>query len=199
MCYVVHPSFDIGVLLVAIFAFHSAISLDLSRRENDRKVLAVKLQMQNMMCTMFQYVRLSVNLSSWWWHSCWTRLRKLKHAHVQERDRKREITRLQQLVKAIADDVKKCGSDLNYYVDRKLVCKYLPYISGNLLWPVLIAKLINAKNMNDDSLAISKHSFFAALSFKIQNLLTRRLESIQQMLLYRMSVRSSIPWIISSR
>ena len=65
MCYIVHPSFDIGVLLVAIFAFHSVISLDLSRRENDRKVLAVKLQMQNMRCTMFQYVRLSVNLSSW--------------------------------------------------------------------------------------------------------------------------------------
>ena len=43
-------------LAVAIFAFHSVISLDLSRRDNNKKVMAVKLQMQNMMCTMFQCV-----------------------------------------------------------------------------------------------------------------------------------------------
>ncbi|KDR79356.1 hypothetical protein GALMADRAFT_265823 [Galerina marginata CBS 339.88] len=97
----VHP-----VLGVAIFAFHSVVSLDLSRRENDRKVFAVKLQMQNMMCTMFQ-------------------LRKLRHEHVQERDKEQEITRMQRLVKVIADDIMKCGSDLNYYVERKLVSKLI--------------------------------------------------------------------------
>jgi len=41
-------------LEVAIFAFHSVIRLDLARRDNNRKVLPVKLQMQNMMCAMFQ-------------------------------------------------------------------------------------------------------------------------------------------------
>ncbi|KAF4610197.1 hypothetical protein D9613_010367 [Agrocybe pediades] len=45
----VHP-----ILGVAIFAFHSVMRLDLARRDNNKKILAVKLQMQNMMCTMFQ-------------------------------------------------------------------------------------------------------------------------------------------------
>jgi len=43
---------------VAIFAFHGIIKLDIARRDNNRKVLAVKLQMQNMMCAMFQCVYL---------------------------------------------------------------------------------------------------------------------------------------------
>lgn len=39
---------------VAIFAFNGVIKLDLTRRDNNRKVLAVKLEMQNMMSAMFQ-------------------------------------------------------------------------------------------------------------------------------------------------
>ncbi|KDR73637.1 hypothetical protein GALMADRAFT_142100 [Galerina marginata CBS 339.88] len=97
----VHP-----VLGVAIFAFHSVISLDLTRRDNNRKVIAVKLQMQNMMCTMFQ-------------------LRKIKHLHVEEAERDRQASQLQRLVKGIADDIIACGSDLNYYMDRKLVSKLI--------------------------------------------------------------------------
>jgi hypothetical protein len=38
----------------AVVAFHAVISLDLSRRDNDRKVIAIMLEMQNMMCAMFQ-------------------------------------------------------------------------------------------------------------------------------------------------
>ncbi|KAF4609988.1 hypothetical protein D9613_010358 [Agrocybe pediades] len=95
----VHP-----ILGVAIFAFHSVMRLDLARRDNNKKVLAVKLQMQNMMCTMFQ-------------------LRNLRHVHVKEGEREQEKERLQRLIKVIADDITKCGSDLNYYMDRKFVSK----------------------------------------------------------------------------
>lgn len=42
--------------VVLVFAFAGVISLDMARRGNNRKVLAVNLQMQNMMCAMFQYV-----------------------------------------------------------------------------------------------------------------------------------------------
>jgi len=41
-------------ILVAIFAFHSVITLELSRRDNDKKVIVVRLEMQKMMCTMFR-------------------------------------------------------------------------------------------------------------------------------------------------
>ncbi|KIM34875.1 hypothetical protein M413DRAFT_450024 [Hebeloma cylindrosporum] len=97
----VHP-----VLGIAIFAFHGVVSLDLTRRDNNRKVLAVKLQMQNMMCAMFQ-------------------LRKLRHIHVEEGEREEQQSRLQRLVKAIADEIKACGSDLNYYLDRKFISKMI--------------------------------------------------------------------------
>ncbi|KAF9544345.1 hypothetical protein CPC08DRAFT_770067 [Agrocybe pediades] len=90
--------------LVAIFVFHSVMRLDLARRDNNRKVLAVKLQMQNMMCTMFQ-------------------LRNLRHVHFEEGEREQEKERLHRLIKVIADDITKCGSDLNYYMDLKFVSK----------------------------------------------------------------------------
>ncbi|KAF8970858.1 hypothetical protein BDZ97DRAFT_1407109 [Flammula alnicola] len=95
----VHPG-----LGIAVFAFAGVIGLDITRRDNNRKVLAVKLQMQNMMCAMFQ-------------------LRKLRHMHVQEPEREQEQTRLHRLIGDIAEEIKICGSDLDYYMDRKFVCK----------------------------------------------------------------------------
>ncbi|KDR82349.1 hypothetical protein GALMADRAFT_817903 [Galerina marginata CBS 339.88] len=95
----VHP-----ILGVAIFTFHSVISLDLSRRKNDRKVLAVYLQMQNMMSAMFQ-------------------LRKIKHIHVQERERESDRAQLQSLIKAIAEDIRECGCILTHYQGRKTISK----------------------------------------------------------------------------
>ncbi|KAF8912079.1 hypothetical protein CPB84DRAFT_751308 [Gymnopilus junonius] len=97
----IHP-----ILGVAIFAFHSVISLDLSRRDNNKKVIAVKLQMQNMMCTMFQ-------------------LRRLKHVHVQGEEKLQQRAQLQRLIKVIAEDITACGSDLNYYMDRKFIAKLI--------------------------------------------------------------------------
>ncbi|KAF5329683.1 hypothetical protein D9619_008943 [Psilocybe cf. subviscida] len=98
----VHP-----VLGVAIFAFHGVITLDLTRRENDRKVLAVKLQMQSMMCSMFQ-------------------LCKLTHAHVEGDDEKKaQKAQLGTLVKTIADDITQCGSDFKHYSNRQLISKVI--------------------------------------------------------------------------
>ena len=42
---------------VAVGAFVVVITLDLTRRDNDRKVLAVKVQMQDLMGVFFEYVR----------------------------------------------------------------------------------------------------------------------------------------------
>ncbi|KAF5318871.1 hypothetical protein D9619_010941 [Psilocybe cf. subviscida] len=96
----VHP-----VVGLAVLAFHGMIKLDITRKENNRKVLAVKLQMQSMMSAMFQMCE-------------------LKHIHILDEPQKAaQREQLQELVKTIADEIKQCGSDLNYYSDRKFVSK----------------------------------------------------------------------------
>jgi hypothetical protein len=41
---------------VAVGAFVLVITLDMTRRENDRKVIAVKMKMQELMVVFFEYV-----------------------------------------------------------------------------------------------------------------------------------------------
>ncbi|KAF5325408.1 hypothetical protein D9619_010005 [Psilocybe cf. subviscida] len=97
----IHP-----IIGAAVVAFHAVISLDLSRRDNDRKVIAIMLEMQNMMCAMFQ-------------------LRQLKHTHVQESERDAEKSRLHRLIESITADIYQCGSDLNYYLGQRFAFKLI--------------------------------------------------------------------------
>ncbi|KAF5325407.1 hypothetical protein D9619_010006 [Psilocybe cf. subviscida] len=97
----IHP-----IIGAAVVAFHAVISLDLSRRDNDRKVIAIMLEMQNMMCAMFQ-------------------LRHLKHTHIQESERDAEKSRLHRLIESITTDIIQCGSDLNYYLGQKFAFKLI--------------------------------------------------------------------------
>jgi len=53
------------------------------------------------------------------------RLRHLKHAHSADDERTEQRALLQRLVKAIADDITKCGSDLTYYMDRRFICEFI--------------------------------------------------------------------------
>lgn len=41
---------------MAVGAFVLVITLDMTRRENDRKVIAVKMKMQELMVVFFEYV-----------------------------------------------------------------------------------------------------------------------------------------------
>ena len=56
MSYFRRCRFLIQELPVAIYAFSTVPPMDLIRRLKNRMLIAVKLQMQNMMFTMFQYV-----------------------------------------------------------------------------------------------------------------------------------------------
>ncbi|KAF5325471.1 hypothetical protein D9619_010061 [Psilocybe cf. subviscida] len=95
----IHP-----IIGAAVVAFHAVISLDLTRRENDRKVITIMVEMQNMMCAMFQ-------------------LRHLTHHHVHDNERDEEKSHLDRLVKSITDDITQCGSDINYYLSQKFVLR----------------------------------------------------------------------------
>lgn len=58
----------------------------------------------------------------------------LKHIHILDEPQKAaQRAQLQELVKAIADEIKQCGSDLNYYSDRKLVCEHPCYFYSHIL------------------------------------------------------------------
>ncbi|KAF5325476.1 hypothetical protein D9619_010064 [Psilocybe cf. subviscida] len=95
----IHP-----IIGAAVVAFHAVISLDLTRRENDRKVIVIMVEMQNMMCAMFQ-------------------LRHLNHTHVDGNERDEEKSNLDRLVKSVTDDITKCGGDIDYYFSQKFVLK----------------------------------------------------------------------------
>ena len=55
---------------------------------------------------------------------CEHRLRALTHAHATDAAKAQQRAALQQVVTSIADDIRKCGSDLTYYMDRKAICEH---------------------------------------------------------------------------
>ncbi|KAF6748146.1 hypothetical protein DFP72DRAFT_1174531 [Ephemerocybe angulata] len=92
-----HPA--IGV---AVGAFGAVIKIELLRRDNNAKAMSVKIQMQNLMCALFQ-VRL---------------LRTEQHDFTTSK-------RLADMMNIIAEEIKACGSDLNYYQEKKLVSRLI--------------------------------------------------------------------------
>ncbi|KAF9482851.1 hypothetical protein BDN70DRAFT_874437 [Pholiota conissans] len=94
-----HPA-----LAVAIFAFHEVVKLDIARRDNNKKVLVVVLQMQSMLGPMFQ-------------------LRNLDHTHMPEAEKRFHEGRLKEIVDVITRDIKMCRSDITHFMNRKFVYK----------------------------------------------------------------------------
>ncbi|KAF8996216.1 hypothetical protein BDQ17DRAFT_1364614 [Cyathus striatus] len=93
----IHP-----IVGAAVFAFHLVIGLDLKRRENNKKVLVVKVQMLSMMCALFQ-------------------LRELK-APSETGIANESLT---DLVKAISNEIKECGNDCDCYSKKKPLSKFI--------------------------------------------------------------------------
>ncbi|KAH9474631.1 hypothetical protein JR316_0013095 [Psilocybe cubensis] len=94
------------VLAVAIFAFHEVVKLDIARRDNNKKVLIVVLQMQNMLGPIFQ-------------------LRNLHHEHMPATAKQFHEQRLKELVEIISQDIKLCRSDITHFMNRKFVYKLI--------------------------------------------------------------------------
>ncbi|KAF9447894.1 hypothetical protein P691DRAFT_705890 [Macrolepiota fuliginosa MF-IS2] len=91
---------------VAVVAFKLVVTLDLTRRENNQKVMAVKIQMQQMMCTLFQ-------------------LRRIKDQDEVGPDGMILKDRLQPLMERIARDIKECGSACDVYLKKSFIAKTL--------------------------------------------------------------------------
>ncbi|EAU90989.2 hypothetical protein CC1G_02376 [Coprinopsis cinerea okayama7 len=95
----IHPC--IGV---AVGAFVLVVTLDMTRRENDRKVLAVKLQIHELMMVFFE-------------------LRHVRNSHEQGRDGVTLEERLQPLMQTIAHDIKTCASACDAYLKKSFLMK----------------------------------------------------------------------------
>ncbi len=107
-------------MLVAVLAFELVISLDLTRRENNTKVRAVQVQMQQMMCTLFQYVPLTP-IPIFTVDSKTSRLRLVKDPDEVGLDGIIIKDRLQPLVRNIARDIKDCGSACDVYLRKNFI------------------------------------------------------------------------------
>ncbi|KAF5348141.1 hypothetical protein D9756_010783 [Leucocoprinus leucothites] len=91
---------------VAVIAFKLVVTLDLTRRGNNQKVLAVKVQMQQMMCTLFQ-------------------LRRIQDPEEIGPDGTVLKDRMQPLMEQIARDIKECGSACDVYLKKSFIAKTL--------------------------------------------------------------------------
>ncbi|KAF9445936.1 hypothetical protein P691DRAFT_777225 [Macrolepiota fuliginosa MF-IS2] len=95
----IHPA--IGV---AIVAFKLVVSLDITRRENNQKVMAVRIQIQQMLCTLFH-------------------LRRFQDPAEVMPDGTILKDRLQPLMEQIARDIKECGSACDVYLKKSFIAK----------------------------------------------------------------------------
>ncbi|KAF8882715.1 hypothetical protein BD779DRAFT_1674867 [Infundibulicybe gibba] len=87
----------------AVVAFKSVVTLDMTRRDNNKKVLAIKVDMQDMMSMLFQ----------------------LRHMKGPADIGPDGVNRLQDLMDKIAKDVTECGSACDVYMKKSFLSKMI--------------------------------------------------------------------------
>ncbi|KAG6809584.1 hypothetical protein H0H92_015668 [Tricholoma furcatifolium] len=97
----VHP-----FIALPVMAFKLVVTLNLKRRDNNAKVLAVKVQMQSMMSVLVQ-------------------LKNVEDPNEIGPDGKTLPGRLQTLMEEIAEYIKKCASGCDLYLNKSSIKKYL--------------------------------------------------------------------------
>ncbi|KAJ7065527.1 hypothetical protein C8F01DRAFT_982091, partial [Mycena amicta] len=91
---------------VAVQAFKLVISFDITRRQNNKKVLAVKLQMQSMMTVLFQ-------------------LRNVRNPTDKGPDGTPIQDRMMGILQSIANDITACGNQCDVYLKKSFLSKTL--------------------------------------------------------------------------
>ncbi|KAJ7657340.1 hypothetical protein DFH06DRAFT_991084, partial [Mycena polygramma] len=89
---------------IAVTAFKLVITLDITRRQNNKKVLVVKLQMQDLMTILFQ-------------------LRHMRDPEEKGPDGTSLKDRMSGLMQAIAKDITACGSACDVYLKKGFLAK----------------------------------------------------------------------------
>ncbi|KAF7376029.1 hypothetical protein MSAN_00017700 [Mycena sanguinolenta] len=122
---------------VAVMAFKAVWALEQKRRDNDRKILALHLEMKEMMGVL-------------------TQLKNVKDADEVAPDGSTIKGRMQEIVKATADDIKACANACDTYTKKKLVVKILK----SSVWEGKLAKFAGTftKRRSEFEFALSIHT-----------------------------------------
>ncbi|CDO75523.1 hypothetical protein BN946_scf184871.g4 [Trametes cinnabarina] len=122
---------------VAVGAFRIVVELDLKRRDNDKKIASLFLQMKDMMEALLQ-------------------LRSIKDQESIGPDGTTIKARMQELVKQTADDIRACGNACDTYAKKRLIVKV---IKGSV-WDGTLKGYIDlfAKRRKDFTFALAIHT-----------------------------------------
>ncbi|KAI9068344.1 hypothetical protein FKP32DRAFT_1587743 [Trametes sanguinea] len=122
---------------VAVGAFKVVVELDLKRRDNDKKIASLFLQMKNMMGALLQ-------------------LRSIKDNDIVGPDGETIEARMQGLVKQTADDITSCGNACDTYAKKRMIVKV---IKGSF-WDTTLKGYIDlfAKRQKEFTFALAIHT-----------------------------------------
>ncbi|KAJ7126323.1 hypothetical protein C8R44DRAFT_980121 [Mycena epipterygia] len=138
---------------VAVMAFKAVWALEQKRRENDGRILALHMEMKQMMGVL-------------------TQLRNVKDAEEVAPDGTTIKGRMQEIVKGTADDIKACANACDTYSKKRLVVKVLK----GPIWEGKLVKFVGifTKRRSELEFALSVHT---ALSVDSAN---RTISSVDQ-------------------
>ncbi|KAJ7628581.1 hypothetical protein FB45DRAFT_1079676 [Roridomyces roridus] len=122
---------------VAVMAFKAVWALEQKRRDNDKKIIALHMEMKDMMAVL-------------------TQLKNVKDVEEVAPDGSTIKGRMQEILKATADDIKACANACDTYVKKKLIVKV---IKGPL-WEGKLAKFAAnfTKHRSEFEFALSIHT-----------------------------------------
>ncbi|EGO19294.1 hypothetical protein SERLADRAFT_358650, partial [Serpula lacrymans var. lacrymans S7.9] len=128
----VHP-----FVAVAVLAFKAVVTLELKRRDNDKKVIALKMGMKDMMVILLQ-------------------LRFVKDSKQKLPDGTTLQGRMQELMKQVASDITDCGNVCDAYTKKNLVVK----VFKGPIWEDRLAGFVDTfvERRKEIELALSIHT-----------------------------------------
>ncbi|KXN91180.1 hypothetical protein AN958_02747 [Leucoagaricus sp. SymC.cos] len=147
---------------VAVVAFKLVVTLDLTRRQNNQKVAAVYIEMQQMICTLFQ-------------------LRHIRDPDEVGPDGMIMKDRVQPLLKQIAQDIKKCGSACDVYLKKSFIAKTLKSKFYEARLTGYVTKFIDYADKLDKALNVHTAIGVDAANKKLDDQ-SAKLDSIEQKL-----------------
>ncbi|KAI0767749.1 hypothetical protein C8Q74DRAFT_1318273 [Fomes fomentarius] len=121
---------------IAVGAFRVAVELDLKRRDNDKKIAVLFVEMRDMMEALLQ-------------------LRAIKDEETIGPDGTTVKARMLELVKQTADDIKSCANTCDTYSKKKLIVKVIK----SSVWDSALKSFIDlfARRRKDFTFALSIH------------------------------------------
>ncbi|TFK63867.1 hypothetical protein BDN72DRAFT_298933 [Pluteus cervinus] len=154
----VHP-----VIAVAVGAFRLVITLDMTRRKNNAKVLALKFAMQDMMIVLFE-------------------LREVEDLGKPNPDGSQRGARIRALIEKIRDDIEEASSACDAYMKKGFLARTLKSPIYEKRFAEYGATFAQNKMDFQHALALGTAIGVAAIDVKVQELLEgfRRMSSSQE-------------------